>query len=907
MLRDRISLPYVRTDTSVNRVVRPLAVLLAICCCLSAASGQRPETTTEPVAASRPGFDPQDVVRQVRSGRSTAEPPDHLTTNLDDDEFLIDTSITYVRSPSSHENPAIAFDGANFLVVWEDGRGHDIYGARVTPAGVVLDPAGIAISTATGMQSVPAPVFDGVDFLVVWQDGRSGHAIYGTRVTSAGAVLDPAGIAISTGTSNNGFDPVLAYDGENVLVVWHDYGSASDIYGARVTPAGEVLDPSGIIISAAANSQSYPALAFDGENTLVVWQDGRSGSDVYGARVTPAGEVLDTSGFAISTGTNSGYFPALDFDGEDFLVVWQDNSRGSDVYGTRVTPAGVVLDPAGIAVSTAANDKRNPRVAFDGENSLVVWFSYGSVEDIHGTRVTPAGVVLDPAGFVISQAASNQWVPALAFDGENSLVVWTDERNSALGDIYGTRVTPTGVVIDSSGIGISAATNSQSYPALAFGGENFFVVWQDSRSGSSDIYGTRVTPAGVVLDTAGVAISTATGDQSYPAIAFDGENFFVVWQDSRSGSSDIYGARVTPTGVVLDTAGVAISTATNDQSYPALAFDGENFLVAWADYRISSSWDIYGARVSRDGIVLDPTDIAISTATGTQSHPVLACDGENCLVVWADRRSGSSDIYGARMTPTGAVLDTAGIAISTAADNQYFPALAFNSQDFLVVWEDKRDGSFSEIYGALVTSSGWVRDTLGIAIHGVNAATSHWSPAVAFDGENCLVVWQDSRSGTSYDIYGARVSFVGSAFDLSPLVTQEGDQRYPALASGPDNQMFLVYQGWTGMVGGETYNTDRIWGTMNLNLAMAEMTKPEVRMTNNGATIVRGVLNFGAVSGQRAGYRAELLDIRGRKVLDLHPGANDVRALAPGVYFVRAEPQAASRKPQAVRKVVVTR
>jgi hypothetical protein len=52
--------------------------------------------------------------------------------------------------------------------------------------------------------------------------------------------------------------------------------------------------------------------------------------------------------------------------------------------------------------------------------------------------------------------------------------------------------------------------------------------------------------------------------------------------------------------------------------------------------------------------------------------------------------------------------------------------------------------------------------------------------------------------------------------------------------------------------------------------------------------------------------RAVLLDASGRKVLDLRPGANDVRALAPGVYFVREVPQAASHKPQAVRKVVVT-
>ena len=50
-----------------------------------------------------------------------------------------------------------------------------------------------------------------------------------------------------------------------------------------------------------------------------------------------------------------------------------------------------------------------------------------------------------------------------------------------------------------------------------------------------------------------------------------------------------------------------------------------------------------------------------------------------------------------------------------------------------------------------------------------------------------------------------------------------------------------------------------------------------------------------------------LLDACGRKLLDLGPGVNDVRALAPGVYFVREEPRAAGRIPHAVQKIVVTR
>jgi DNA-binding beta-propeller fold protein YncE len=65
------------------------------------------------------------------------------------------------------------------------------------------------------------------------------------------------------------------------------------------------------------------------------------------------------------------------------------------------------------------------------------------------------------------------------------------------------------------------------------------------------------------------------------------------------------------------------------------------------------------------------------------------------------------------------------------------------------------------------------------------------------------------------------------------------------------------------------------------------------------ATVIRATLRL---AGREP---ASLLDITGRKVMELLPGANDVRHLAPGVYFVRAT--GSGRTAPGVTKVVVQR
>jgi hypothetical protein len=91
--------------------------------------------------------------------------------------------------------------------------------------------------------------------------------------------------------------------------------------------------------------------------------------------------------------------------------------------------------------------------------------------------------------------------------------------------------------------------------------------------------------------------------------------------------------------------------------------------------------------------------------------------------------------------------------------------------------------------------------------------------------------------------------------------------------------------------GDHVYLVDREAGLKILQFygaGIEETPTPGASRITPNATIVRGVLDLGAYSKQHSAYRAELLDISGRKAMSLKPGANDVSRVAPGVYFVEA-------------------
>jgi len=630
---------------------------------------------------------------------------------------------------------------------------------------------------ASTQQCVPSVAFDGNNYLVAWteyQDTLSwGVGVLGTRVTPDGTVTDPEGIQIDT----MGLDPAVGFDGTNYLVV--DWGAA--IQGFRVSPAGRVLDSSAIVISSGQPGSSWhQVLAFDGTNYLVVWEEIRDSlSQIYGARVTPGGAVLDTAEIAVGTGSHSLVCPAVTFDGTNFLVVWAQacDSATSVICGTRVSPTGQVLDSV-FVIDTASgpNNWCGPTTSSDRTNSLVVWQDL--TLGLRGALVASDGSVVD-TGIALAPASNYQGQTSL-YDGTDFLVAWA---NTSVNCVMASRVSRAGVPLDTPGVYVSAPHPGWTErPACAFDGSRYFMVWDDFRSLCTNVYGARLTQQMNMLDTNGIGISRSTNTQYGSSVAYDGSNYLVAWTDNRNQAEAIIAARVSPGGANLDPAGIPICTLGFHREYCSVAFDGTNYIVTWADGRRNDSADIYAARVTKGGSVLDPQGFPVAVGGDAHILPAIACNGSNYLLIWVDLADSGMDIIrGARVSPAGRVLDSAGITICSAL-SAYSPVVTSNGANWLVAWHDWRSGSYAGVYAARITAAGQLLDSGGFALGAGDL--DQGCATLASDGTDFLAVWE-RRVGAMMDVRGARISGDGALLDsfmVQPAVDSFGTARTTALS-----------------------------------------------------------------------------------------------------------------------------
>jgi len=370
------------------------------------------------------------------------------------------------------------------------------------------------------------------------------------------------------------------------------------------------------------------------------------------------------------------------------------NSRHAELsprsFTTREYPICSKIGPD-VRVTNDGGDSGRSSLAWTGRGYGVSWDDdrVGNAE-IYVSGISETGVPIG-SDFRVTNAAGGSWSSSLVWNGSVFEECWHDyfPGNS---EIYCSQISE-----DCSSIGsIVRLTNDIAgsyWPSLVSNGSGFAVSWHDNRSGSYQIYLNFLSGMGVPLGS-NIRITNSTGSSQMSSLDWTGARYGVCWEDDHDGNKEIYCSIVSDIGALI-ASDIRITDDIHNSRYPALAWNGAQHVVAWEDDR-NGNKDIYLAYLSATGVVTSP-NIQITFDPGNSSKPALVCTGTECGVAWEDDRHGDQEIFFAYL-PAGGLIGEE-VRVTNAAGDSVEPSLVWNGSGFAASWSDNRDGN-NEIYFA---------------------------------------------------------------------------------------------------------------------------------------------------------------------------------------------------------------
>ena len=316
---------------------------------------------------------------------------------------------------------------------------------------------------------------------------------------------------------------------------------------------------------------------------------------------------------------------------------------------------------------------------------------------------------------------------------------------------------------------------------------------QPAPSGRSAHAASAITPGGLIggnfpISTFPDAVSRFESlDTSSSAYNPPRGEYLVVWHAfDRVTLTNIYGQRVTYNGTFVG-GPFAICEAAGAQLAPSVSFEPTTgtFWVAWTDFRTGKS-DVRVRRVSGTGAPLG-SEFVVNDGSPDAFAGRLACRGGTCVVVWAsDPHDGNGHILLHSYNASTLVPNTLITLLSEGAGTATEPDIGYNPDDdrFMVVWHQWNGVSRWDIWSFHLT---W--DIYGIERKAISTAVGDQQKARVAYGHGAaryMIVWQDGRSGVTWDVYGQRLDrggafsgatqglFLGPYNDVAPAVAGHG-------------------------------------------------------------------------------------------------------------------------------------
>lgn len=499
--------------------------------------------------------------------------------------------------------------------------------------------------------------------------------------------------------------------------------------------------------------------------------------------------------------------PAIAAGGPGYLVVWQDKrtvlsgftnmpsnplgGNGWDILGARLDGDGNLLDASPILITQEGHNQEDPRVAWNGENWLVVWMrerdEWYFDRDLVGVRVSPAGTVLDPAPIPIRLDAAANWsasAPAVASDGTNWLVVWEDLVD--VGDLpyptlAATRLSPLGIPLDTPPVILQqhdVSAFGPRAPRAVFAGDEYLVAWTEAAS--DEVRFRRFTASLQPIDAQPIHVAYAVGALR---LATDGAVFLLVTPARRA-------YRISHAGQVLDPGGISVDAGRDWQpTGPDVAWNGSDWIVVFSSVPEGDPFpgdpDLFLARIDGDGNVVDPPAPRLGSDAADDYRPAIASAGGGRVeIAWAPRPSDpgvAEDVRAANLGEIG--LPALEAEASLGLTRQAFADFATAGDQHVAVYLSQGDGA-SRVLAQRLAADGAPLDAEPVELARYPERV-RVAPHIAFDGARYLVVWAQAQT-----VWGRRLAVDGTPIDAAPVALL--DDAAIESAVGGSNGNFLV-------------------------------------------------------------------------------------------------------------------
>jgi prepilin-type N-terminal cleavage/methylation domain-containing protein len=328
------------------------------------------------------------------------------------------------------------------------------------------------------------------------------------------------------------------------------------------------------------------------------------------------------------------------------------------------------------------------------------------------------------------------------------------------------------------------------------GSDNIYFAWENYTATSSYIYAQKYNSAGTKQWANDYIINNVDSQNNPDIVVSDSGNSFVVWSDNSVGDENIYIVSLDADGDERWAAKkVNGDSGVVNQENPKIAItsDSATTTVVWQDER-NGNIDIYAQSFGADGNKLWVNDLQVSSSANNELSPALAFSDNNIIIVWVEDGAVDKNIYAQKFNLNGNNIWGANINIAGESYDEYSPAItADNSGNFYLSWTEDNAGAL-DVKIAKYDSTG-ARQWFGSA--NLNFAADQYDSALAAGDSYLYCSWTDDRDG-DINIYAQKYDLNGNIqwledFKISISLTG-GSQLNSILATNSVNENFAAWQ-----------------------------------------------------------------------------------------------------------------